>query len=71
MDKATQERLIRLGAETEIAQLESRLSYLKQLVRGSLQRSAPSRRPMSPARRKAISRRMKAYWASRKRSPKP
>jgi hypothetical protein len=33
--------------------------------------SAGTRKPMSPNARKAVSRRMKAYWAERKAKPEP
>jgi hypothetical protein len=61
--------------ETERAQLDRQISLIQAVLGG--QNTAPKarRRRMSPAARRAVGRRMKAYWAKRraeksKKSPK-
>lgn len=70
MDKATQDRLIRLGAEAELVQLHARVRVLEGIVgRNPTPTSRPmkKRRKMSAATRKAVSLRMKKYWAEKRK----
>jgi hypothetical protein len=76
MDKTTQARLLRIGAETELANLQSRIKELEAIIRSNGVRGLPPlrmapqrrRRKMSAAARKAVSIRMKRYWAERRKS---
>ena len=72
-------RLARLGAEARLEALErEREAILRSfpgIQRGSATRSAANdqparrrRRPMSAAERKAVSARMKKYWAGRRKA---
>jgi len=78
MDKTELIRLARLGAEarlqvlqSEIAQIRRQFPDLGSTVKGSaatpIKSSAPRRRRMSAAQRKAVSQRMKRYWAAKRK----
>jgi hypothetical protein len=76
MDRAELVRLARLGAEARLVSLEREraeiLRSFPDLKNGSASRTAapgPRRRPqMSAAARRAVSIRMKKYWASRRKA---
>jgi len=76
MDRAELVRLARLGAEARLVALEREraeiLRTFPELRNGSAMRAAAPRRrragQMSPAARKAVSIRMKKYWAARRKA---
>jgi hypothetical protein len=75
-------RLARLGAQARLAELDQEraaiLRLFPELGRGGAPAAAASqpapaapvrqRRPLTPAERRAISERMKAYWAARRKA---
>lgn len=67
LDKDMKDRLVRRGAEVELAELQSRMGVLEKLLgRGP----RPGRQGMSAAARKKIGIRMKAYWAAKRKDNK-
>lgn len=72
MDRATQRRLIQMGAKAELQELDRRRAELTKLLgTGRVANSAPrkkARREWNPAQRKAAAKRMKAFWAARKKT---
>jgi hypothetical protein len=75
MDRAELVRLARLGAEARLVALERERSEIlrtfPELRNGTATRAAAPRRRagrMSPAARKAVSIRMKKYWAARRKA---
>lgn len=61
--------LARLGAEIALKEHLAKVEELKRFLRKPKRRSvrsAPKRKRMSAAARKAISQRMKRYWAERR-----
>jgi hypothetical protein len=73
--------LVRLGAQKRIEELQAEIARLRKLADGG--RTSPAtasdmpsvvtprkRSKMSPAGRKAVSERMKKYWAERRRQKK-
>lgn len=67
--KIDMKALARLGAEIalkeHLAKIEELKRFLKRPTR-SVRKAAPKRRRMSAKERKAISQRMKKYWAERR-----
>jgi hypothetical protein len=60
--------LARVGAKARIVELEQEIAALRRLVGEGGANSRPKRRgrrKMSAAERRAVSRRMKAYWKKR------
>lgn len=66
MDNDTLERLARLGAQARLLEIEQEAASIRDFIGGG---EAPARRrkKLSPAARAAVSARMKAYWAARRR----
>jgi hypothetical protein len=67
VDRMLQQAVRRLEAGRQ--QLDQRIAAIRAVVvagAGTPARAGPARRGMSPAARREVSRRMKAYWAKRR-----
>lgn len=60
----------RARVEEEIRQVKARLGHRGPAPKGASRPAGRKRRRMSPAARKAVSERMRAYWAKRKETGK-
>jgi hypothetical protein len=72
-----EKELIRRGAEAELADMRTRMGKLEALLskgprpgRGVTVKRSSGRRPMSAAAKAAASKRMKAYWAAKRKAAK-
>lgn len=68
MDQQLIDRLVRRGAEAEIAELQNRIDLIRAGLGGKAR--AAGRKPMSAAARKAVSLRMKKYWSAKHKAQK-